>query len=598
MRRLLLAVVALVIGVGVVAPATTGASAATSVRVSGTVIGGSGVSASDAQVWLLWGPSDAYVSVGDDGRFSASVPPGTYTVFVRSQTAGPSRWSFRVDEVSITADVKWKLTLPDRVNVRTIAKDSEGVPIADATVTAPSQYGDPVTLTPGLPAFSASYELSPVSTDADGQAVLRPLPDSDMSLRVIQLLGGEQGDWDVTSNILPLKTPTRVSVDASRDVTVVAKSLPLRTTTVRFKDHTGDPVAGRPYVTTQWGSARATLDSSGRGAFVLPEGDATLFMDGESSEWQLPSSWSLQQSLNIVADRRITFTLPETVKVTATVTDADTGDPAAGVFVNSTGTPDAARLSRGLEPAILENQMRGDTKADGAVRLRTFPDSDFEARAIERTPGAYRLGAVGQVDATSDTHMGLELPKSATVSLVVREADGSMSTGNRAGIRVGDDYVPFASADDGKLSMKLAADGASTRIELAVPRLSNGYCRDINRDIVVSRDTNLRYTLPEFHDVTVAMLDSRGRPLPAGKVDVTGGVTVLTDEGPIRVKACQQLTGDQTGVASLGLPQMDRADFRLLTEPEGAALNVPITDTRRLVIRAGVTTLGGGHGSR
>ena len=52
MSRLLRVVVSLVISVGVVAPVTTGASAATSVQVSGKIIGGSGVLASDAELSL------------------------------------------------------------------------------------------------------------------------------------------------------------------------------------------------------------------------------------------------------------------------------------------------------------------------------------------------------------------------------------------------------------------------------------------------------------------------------------------------------------------------------------------------------------------
>ena len=591
MGRLLRAGTALVIGVGLLSPMTSGASAATSVQVSGKVIGGSGVLASDAEI-SLWGPSQFTVSPDAKGAFAAVVPTGVYTVIVRSPYWISSPWHFRIDGVSITEDVDWTLQLPDRVRVRTMAKNSSGAPVVGAEVVASRQVGDPVQLTPGLPAFSVSYDAPSVSTGPDGRAIVRALPDSDLTLRVIQRIGGSPCVSDGTVNILPLKTPSRVSVDASQDVSVVARSLPLHTTRVSIREHTGEAVTGGFCVTGEWGSTYATLDASGRASFVLPESRATLSMSGGSSGWQLPSRWSFQQPLDITDDNRIRLTLPETAKVTATVTDADTGHPAVGVFVSSRGSPDAVVLAQGLEPAILENTMMGDTKADGTVRLRTFPDSTFQVRAIEREPGAYRQSPIGEVDATSDTAIGLTLPESATVSVVVTEADGSLATGQRAGVRVNDDHTPFAVNSDGTLTMKLAADDSVARLEVALPQLNDGPCPAIKREVVVRRDIMLSYTLPEFHDVTLVMHDSLGHRLPGAKVDVTGGTTVLSDEGPIRVRQCLRLIGDEAGVAIRALPQTERADFRLLTTPEGAVLDVPITEPRRLVIRAGVTTSG------
>jgi hypothetical protein len=129
-----------------------------------------------------------------------------------------------------------------------------------------------------------------------------------------------------------------------------------------------------------------------------------------------------------------------------------------------------------------------------------------------------------------------------------------------------------------------------------------GYGIDLDRELVVTEDTTLRYRLPELIGVTVIALDEDGSPLQTQPV-IQGVTTVETESGTESHRfdagdSCRSggvVTGP-TGVVGVRVPQPDVANVQTAwwPEPIGEASGLRLQDGDVVVVQRGHSTRGDG----
>jgi hypothetical protein len=571
---------------GITAPT---ASATPFANISGELQSSSTLSAEGAIVSFCPSAGDVEcttLTVPSDGRFTASIVPDEYDVYVRSNNR--YRWSLST-RVTITDPATWQLQLPELVRVTVIAKDADGDPLPRTRVIPEyDQPADDVRLTTDLPAFSAHHYFPGSTTDAEGRAVLRTLPDADLQLDVFNYSDGATSSEGLEYQV-PLKTASQTSVDASSSTRVVAKAPPLHTVTLRLRDHEGRAVTGYTEIQGEWGISRTTLPETGPATLLVAEGSGQLTITRDSAVWYLPSNWQVGQPLEVASDRVLTLTLPDTVKVTTTVIDRDTDLPASGVRVDAGGPADNAVLAPGLAPAQLSSDVVGKTKPHGAVVFRVFPDESFTVAGTLQSPGVYRESSPKDYDAQTETAVTHLLPRSRALTVEVTDDDDAPVDGVTAQLRAGYEYtVPFLVNADGDLQMRLSQGTA--QVETYITNL--GY---LEKTVEVVGDTPLRYQLPPLHEVTLIGLDSAGRTLTDDAFFfVSGPTTVKVNGEPTTFGIQRYARSESRGTAVVSLPESEKADIELWSGGSASVLNVPLTGPRVLALQDGVDRVGGG----
>jgi hypothetical protein len=583
-RRVVLC--ALLLGLLPVAGWSATATAASTITIQGTVVASSTVGVDHVQIQFC-PPATPFTCINPpvdaSGTFSAVLAPDTYEVQLWNCCA-PTE--FRMKQTLVLAESdQWALELPELVDVDITAKKVDGNPLVGAQVPGRSDPANDAELTPDLPAFSAITSYGTVDTDTSGKATIQSLPDDEFELPVFELAEGARYR-------LPLKTPTKTSVDASSDTSVVAKALPVRTLSLTVQDHAGRAVAGDVWVSGPWGelTPERTLSENGTTAFRFPDGPATVTIRG-GGQWFLPSSWTLSQPIEVAADSGITLTLPEPTRLRAIVRDADTSDVVEGARVEASGTADAATLSDGLAPATLSNgsyePLKARSNADGSTEFRVFPDSDLKVNATLQGPGLYRPSPTRPVDASEDASTIVRLPRSVTVSVDIEDAEGQTPTNSRAHLRLTDEFViPLAPGNDGRLAMTMSKGPALIQIHTGVAGIQ------VEREIDAQSDTVLEYQTPATNALTVRSLNEVGQPIAESRPVVRGNTMVDSDEGP--VKGWFYTSGDPTDVNGLTTIAVAPTNNAEVTTYRASIRPLRVNEDRSVVLQEFLTIEGTG----
>ena len=295
----------------------------------------------------------------------------TQTLGVSAQPSGGGvGWVYRTG-VRADADTTVDLVAPPAATLHGIATDSDGSPLAGATV----RLSGP-----------ASLSVSTV-TAADGGYSLTAAPGN----WTLNLSSGTQYTADVPNRYLVVNQPIQMNGSARQDLHLAGIPVPFHVT-----DPSGAPVAGAAVTVynSYWSATTSLFPGTPgqglRGGTVTTNaaGDATILVfDGETAFVSAqppagsPFAGSLQQMPTLTASSNVSLALRPTVVLSGVVH----ATPAKGFTVSANGAA----------PGSAASQITG---ADGAYRLQVPPG-----------PNSLSISSSGQTQATSDRpdHFGL-----------------------------------------------------------------------------------------------------------------------------------------------------------------------------------------------
>lgn len=467
--------------------------------------------------------------------FAVTLVPGDYEVTVQLDH-GYRNYSYLRQTMTLSASDEWQLELPELVTIDVSAVDDRGepYPFAIADERGPKRIDD-LKLSPDLPAFEGKAYYPKVRTDAAGKASLQVIPDDHLTLPVGKRVDGVDLRF-------PLNTPSRSWVDASQDVSVVAQALPMHSIKLALKTADGEQLWPNIELRGKWAHSWGGVLAEDSILLRVPEGRSTIRLSSEyGASVGLPPEWQVDQPLRVEADKSITLTLPQVVRVDGTVVDGNDSRPESGVVVSTEGNDpaDAAVLADGLKPALIRNgrlwswgqsSQRQTSDTNGGVQFVLFPDSDLQLGTLLRETGVLREAADLRIDASTDTSFTRRLPRSVTLAATFTDHAGDPTAGNEIRLRQyplssGYTWAQFADAGQGHLTMEMNPGPWLIDVRLGPTQL------ELTRELEVFEDTELSFQAPPSSQVRlITLVDGATNVM---SLELTGDASVLTDAGPV-----------------------------------------------------------------
>lgn len=370
-----------------------------------------------------------------DGRYSFTVAPGQYDLFMETQeinpavVAAPSHLVFMAYPLSLTESRTLDIALPlAKVNV--LVKDQQGNPIPNATVNTNSPEANlPNSIfgtanaagRSGYEAFNSKY---PVTTDAAGRATLWLFPNRDWDPYIFSVATGSMSGG--------LKT----SITGDTDLTLTIDNGVVLSG--RVLNPKGQALPGQQLVLTGEGTYNAVTDQSGAYEFRVPSGSYKLEVSGNNSlAVPAPREYKLIIN-NLTLTESRTFDIPLPVSEVKVHVQDDAGNALAGIPVKtffwtsySTARLSNHSLGDGLTvegQSVYYDGPKTDANGNATVWLMprvagsTYPVG-YYLSAVPATEQWYTGGSV-YTEAESDQSLTITMLPKVTLSGVLRGLEG------------------------------------------------------------------------------------------------------------------------------------------------------------------------------